>query len=369
MDIGERLKIARKLIGYTLKNAANESGIGESSISEFENSKREPKFSQLSTLAEIYNKTIEFFLTNEPIVENVMLWRSKPETEDERKRIEAKFNQFCEWYHKLELCTDEVKRVKFPEPDIDKAEEFAYPQAEAFARKVQNDLCLGDIPSASLKRVLEERYYVKIFHLDFSGSAISTVSEFGPAILLNSDSTTKRWRRNFDLAHELFHLLTWRIFRTRLGSRKPNKNEEKFANAFASQILMPDGALKQRMDSCMNKEGQIKFDQLDDIAREFDVSLDALIYRIVGMYRFNKKDTQKYRDAAQKVTELHKSRESDMPKKLPERYCDLAQRALREGKLSLIQFAKYMGISYKKAQEYLIEDEDFTDEKISIPVT
>jgi molybdenum-dependent DNA-binding transcriptional regulator ModE len=41
---------------------------------------------------------------------------------------------------------------------------------------------------------------------------------------------------------------------------------------------------------------------------------------------------------------------------------------LRDGKLSLIQFAKYMGISYKKAQEYLMDEEDFTDEKISIPV-
>ena len=46
MDIGARLKIARDAIGYTLKKAAQESGVGESSISEFENNRREPRFSQ-----------------------------------------------------------------------------------------------------------------------------------------------------------------------------------------------------------------------------------------------------------------------------------------------------------------------------------
>ena len=68
------------------------------------------------------------------------------------------------------------------------------------------------------------------------------------------------------------------------------------------------------------------------------------------------------------LAKLHKPRESEKPETLPARYCDLAQRALRDGRLSLIQFAKYMGISYKKAQEYLMDDEDFADEKFTIPV-
>jgi transcriptional regulator with XRE-family HTH domain len=50
MDIGQRLKIARESIGYTLEKASQESGIGQSSLSEFENNKREPKFSHLSKL-------------------------------------------------------------------------------------------------------------------------------------------------------------------------------------------------------------------------------------------------------------------------------------------------------------------------------
>jgi transcriptional regulator with XRE-family HTH domain len=81
MQIGARLKIARDAIGYTLRKASEETGIGESSISEFENSKREPKFSQLSKLAEIYKRSIEFFLTDAPLIENVVLWRDKPDAD------------------------------------------------------------------------------------------------------------------------------------------------------------------------------------------------------------------------------------------------------------------------------------------------
>ena len=61
MQIGERLRIAREAIGLTLEQAANESRIGASSLSEFENNKREPKFSYLSKLADIYRRPVEFF--------------------------------------------------------------------------------------------------------------------------------------------------------------------------------------------------------------------------------------------------------------------------------------------------------------------
>ena len=370
MEIGRRLKEAREAIGYTLEKASEKSGISAPTINAYEHcgtpTGREPKFSQLSKLAEVYRKTIEFFFTDEPTIENAMLWRDTPDTEEQMKETEAEFQQLCEQYHKLELITGEKRSMKLPQPDVDKPAEFHFPQAESFARRVKDDLCLGDIPSMSLKRILEERFYVKIFHLNFSGSAISIKSQFGLAILLNS--ANKLWRRNYDLAHELFHILTWDIFRKTPKSFTASADEEKLANAFASVLLMPEDSFKKRIESRMDEKGQISLDQLDDIAREFEVSLDALVYRIANLFRIEKEDTTRYLEAAKKLAQLHKPRESDKPEKLPERYCDLAQRALREGKLSLMQFAKYMGLSYKKAQDYIMEDEDFTDEKISISV-
>jgi Zn-dependent peptidase ImmA (M78 family)/transcriptional regulator with XRE-family HTH domain len=366
MNIGQRLKIARETISYTQKKVSELTGLGESSISEFENNEREPKFSQLSKLADVYKRSIDFFLTDSLPAEPIMLWRDGPSNEEELKETEAEFRRLCQQYHRLELCTAEIHKFVFPRPDLDNPDQFSWPQAESFARKVHNYLCLGDIPSSSLKKILEERCHVKIFHLEFTGGVVSTVSEeFGPAILLNNKNTS--WRRNYDLAHELFHLLTWDMFRRK--SKEPSEKEEKLADSFASKLLMPEESVQQRIAAMVDEHGGVRFEQLDDLAREFGVSLDAMVYRISTLFRIKKEDTEQYLAAARKLAEFHKPRESDKVEILPERYCDLAQRALRNGMMSLIQFAKYMNISYKKAQEYLMDDEAFKDEKITIPIT
>jgi Zn-dependent peptidase ImmA (M78 family) len=367
MNIGQRLKIAREAIGYTLDKAEKESGIGASSLSEFENEKREPKFSQLSKLAELYKRSIEFFLTDQSITTEVMLWRRKPSDETMAKENEARFKQLCEQYRKLEALTGEIRKDNLPCVDI-KADQFTYREVNLFAEKVQKEFGLGDLPSASLKQTLEEKYYVKIFHLSFLGGAISTFShEFGPAILLNKES--KLWRRNFDIAHELFHILTWHIFRIKDATNaEPADREEQFANVFASRLLLPTDAVKNRIEYAMKEKQEISFEALDEIAREFGVSLDALMWRLLYLYNKPAEQIEKYIAHAKSIIDNLPKRKSDEPEELPERYCRLATRALREGRLSLMQFAKYMGISYKKAQEYLTADEDLTDEKVSISV-
>jgi len=107
---------------------------------------------------------------------------------------------------------------------------------------------------------------------------------------------------------------------------------------------------------------------LDEIAREFGVSLEALLWRMLYLYNKPVEEIDKYIEQAKKVKTSRPLRRSDEPDKLPERYCSLAIRALREGKLSLMQFAKYMDLSYQQAHQYMSGDEDFTDEKVSISV-
>jgi XRE family transcriptional regulator, fatty acid utilization regulator len=365
MDIGKKLEFARKAIGYTQEKVFGLTGIGKSSLSAYENNEREPRFSDLSRLAEVYRKSIEFFLTDQPVTTEVMLWRAKPTDEVKMKESEARFKQFCEQYLKLEKLTGEIKEVKLPSIEV-KAEKFGYRDANLLAEKIHKEFGLGDLPSASLKQTLEEKYYIKIFHLSFVGSAISAFSpEFGPSILLNKDS--KLWRRNFDLAHELFHILTWSIFRTKDNTNaEPANREEQFANAFASRLLLPTDVVKNRIESAINENHEISFEALDEIAREFGVSLDALMWRLLYLYNKPAEEIEKHIARAKSIIDNLPPRKSDEPEELPERYWRLATKALREGKLSLMRFAKYAGISYKDAQKYLIEDKDVADEKIPI---
>lgn len=367
MQLGKRLRIARNAIGYTLEKTAAETGIGQSSLSEFENDKREPRFSQLSRLAEFYKRSVEFFLSDEPLTEDVMLWRDAPSQEEQVKKTEAEFHQLCEQYHRLELLMGESEAVNLPQAQGSR-EAFSFKDASRLAERFQEQYLHSDIPSTSIRQVLEEKFHVKIFHLPVAGSAISTLSlEFGPAVLLNSES--RLWRRNFDLAHEMFHLLTWSIFRDPGGQRgQAGEHEERLANAFASRLLLPTDVVKNRIEDFTNDKGQVSLEALDEIAREFGVSLDALLWRLLYLYNKPVEEIQRYLGEAQKVRWVRPPRQSDQPDRLPERYCGLAVRALREGKLSLIQFAKYMGLSYKKAEEYLVDEGDLTDEEVSISV-
>ena len=92
MHIGPRLRIARNAVGYTLHKVAKETGIGQSSLSEFENDRREPRFSQLSKLAALYRRPVEFFLREDMPAENVMLWRDAPGTGEQTKATESGFS-------------------------------------------------------------------------------------------------------------------------------------------------------------------------------------------------------------------------------------------------------------------------------------
>ena len=142
-----------------------------------------------------------------------------------------------------------------------------YDHAENLARDVRKQLGLGDRPGIDLLRALEEECGVKVFHRAFepSGVAASTKSpSFGFAVLLNSKHV--RWRRNFDLAHELFHLLTWDVFHSEESEFSgPDKREEKLADVFAANLLMPAEAVR----AAVNRRGPLTYEALFGIAREF----------------------------------------------------------------------------------------------------
>lgn len=338
----------------TLSEVADRTGIGVSSLSEFENAKRQPRLSQLQKLAEFYKVSLSFFFEKEPLAATTVLWRQKPET-PVAKDVEAGFLRSCEQFHNLEVWCRDEKPLSLPlakgEPEA-----FGYAEAERLAYEVWKALQLGERPGPALLRVLEETCGVKVFHMDFepTGTAACTQHDrFGAAILLNSGNA--RWRRNFDLAHELFHLLTWKIFRgVRNGpDAKPADGEEKLATCFAGRLLMPTDVTKQEI-AARTKDGRIAFPDLFDIAREFDVSIEALLWRMCFLYpKRTEEVTRKDIDRCRQLAAAWDKRAADAPPRRPGRFEALAIRAFQAGEISLGRFAEYMGISRGEAEQFL----------------
>ncbi len=355
MFVSERLRHARERVGLTSARAAVLSGIGASSLSEFENGRREPSLSQLRRLAETYRKSSAFFLEPGPPPRDIVLWRERPRADV--GNIEAQFLRFCEQYYRLEIWCGDFRRAGLPEVGED-SEGFSFTDARALARTVRDRLRLGDWPGRTLKGTLEEVCGVKLFHLRIepTGTAASTLSRsFGAGILLNSNNT--RWRRNFDVAHELFHLLTWEIFHKSETSEsiEADRYEEQLANCFASALLMPEEPLRLMLEKEKDEEEGIPFPALFDIARQFDVSVEALLWRIHSLFRSPDQETRTRQEieTSRELAKIFEERSSESPAEKPARFHALAVKALRRGEISVGRFAEYVGISRQKAMSYL----------------
>lgn len=354
--LAEKLKYARDRVKLNGDQVESATGIGRSSISEFENGKRMPSLAQLASLARVYNRSTTFFLDDSPIPQEVVLWRQRPAMNAED--IETRFLRLCEQYSNLEVWCDDSVRDRLPKPtrSID-----SYDGAESLANKVRRDLDLGERPGGELLRVLEEHCGVKVFHLSFepTGTAASAKNDrFGSAILLNAGNVS--WRRNFDLAHELFHLLTWEMFRS--GDESTSLDapdiEEKWATCFARNLLMPSNSIKEAVYQ-RDPSGQLNFADIFDIAREFDVSVDALLWQM--HFVFNKGserngETENLIKRAKERYEIYETRQSTEVPDRPMRFKALAIEALHKGSLSIGRFAEYMGISRAKALDYIKQE-------------
>lgn len=360
-NIGERLQSARLRAGLSQAEACRRAGLGESSLSEFENGRRDPSLAQLTQLAAVYSRSVASLLTDDPIAEQTVLWRERPV---EAPTLEVEFLRLAEQYANLEKWCNDV-RPPFRLPPVTKAfDDFTEADAEELARTVCRDLGLGDRPATNLLGVLEEDLGIKVFHKAFAPTGTAACSRspnFGYAILLNAKNT--RWRRNFDLAHELFHLLTWETFRA--TSATTTKREEKLANKFAASLLLPADAVKSMVT---RRGGKLSAVAVFEVVREFDVSVEALAWRLYELYGGGSADRVKQRIAELNAvgSDYENRTEEPLPQR-PRRFHMLAVDALRTGKMSTGRFAEYLGISRSQALKYAAQEAE-SDEALELPV-
>lgn len=338
MDVGKRLISIREKFSYTQEKVAQETGIAASALSEFENNKRTPNLNQLQKLADFFRLSLSSFLEEEELkAESLVLWRHQPES-PVREILEAEFRELCRYYTNLEDWTsnhtpNSFKNLLVAEP----IESFS--EAEKLAAQMLKTMALGDYPGLTLRKVLEEEYDVKIFHLDLQDKGVAACSYgdvCGAAIYLNLNNVKRR--RNFDLAHELFHLLTWKVRRSNSDSAG-EPHDEKLANRFAGCLLMPEQKIREAIKLAQDADGKISIEKFDDVARKFDVSLEALSWQMKVLFNFT---DEKVKEILEQVKQYREPREDIQAAHYPERYKYLAQQALRCGEISTNRFLNYL---------------------------
>jgi Zn-dependent peptidase ImmA (M78 family)/DNA-binding XRE family transcriptional regulator len=369
VSLGARIRELRKRLGMTQKALADRVGIlHHQVISQVEKGKREVKAWELAAIARTLHLEVAELLSTAPPRSDVMvLWRDRGEAG--YLETGAEFLKHCREYYLLEKLCDLEKPEELPQAKADNFNE-ARRLADLYVAQLQ----LGSQPAASLVPTLENRFGVYIWYASLTGkgSGACARGEFGHGILINGDEAP--WRRNYSLAHELFHLLTWDHFGAGTVAQDENlwRNAEKLANAFASQLLLPADAVLEKFESNVH-EGQITYLSLIEIAREFDVSTEALLWRLASLRRVLKEEVERVlKDETFRCLDrstMHNYWRDVL--RLPERFVRLAFGAYQRGRLTKSRLAELLDTSLFDLESVLAEYglEDHEGYATAVPAT
>lgn len=343
--LGARIRNAREALSLSQEDLADRVGFASRQIlSELERGQREVKARELVSIARALRVDATTLLSEIEPERSLVLWRDRPASNAEE--LQADFLTWCERYSHVMAATGSAhsRRSPLPAATIDPYA-FSYRDAEELAIEVARVLGLGARPAGALQRSLETQFDIIIWYLDLGddGSAACAKGAFGSAMLINRRDAP--WRRNFDMAHELFHLLTWDSMNPVIESdSEVAANAERLANAFAAALLLPAEEVKGELES-HGTSGSLSRADLVAIARDFDVSSEALLWRLLNIgwglvpdeVRRLLQDTEfRMLDKASQI-----GRWWDPPP-LPERFVRLAHLASTRGRLSRSKLAGYL---------------------------
>lgn len=359
-ELAKRLKEARESVGLTLRDAAAKAGFPNyQTLSSIEAGTREVKASEIIKFSQIYYCSIDLLmgLGNVGRQESHLLWRSAP-PEEQRKKIEKRVHYLAEQCAWLQHALKADSSSRFQSFDLDRNDIATSGKVDELARRARRFLDLGRCPALSLKDALEQQMGVKIIYDSLSdvGSAASMLHpEYGAIVVINSDESP--WRQNYDLAHELFHLYTWKLFTyEELQDPQLFDDVEKKADRFASTLLLPGEEIRSRLHNKIGEGNKLSKADLVDIARELGVSVQALAYRMsnIKLMKWEVANQIANDEEILKLSRGRRWKEKEKPKS--ELLTELALRGLRKSVISRGKFAELCGIDRCDIDDFIEEE-------------
>lgn len=359
--LAERLKEARESVGLTIRKAAEKIGFSNyQTLSSIEAGTREVKASEIIKFSQIYYCSIDFLMgvdTGES-QESHLLWRRAP-ADDIRKRVEKRVHYLAEQCSWLQETLKVDSSSRFQSFDIEREDIATNYKVDELARRARKVLDLGRCPALSLKDALEQQVGVKIIYdsLSDAGSAASMLHpKYGAIVVINSNESP--WRQNYDFAHELFHLYTWKLFTyEELQESVLFQDVEKKADRFASTLLLPGEEIRSRLHKKMGENKTVTKADFVDIAREFGVSTQALAYRMSNI-KLIPWDVANQLAKDDEILKLSRARRWEEQGKAPksELLTELALRGLRKSIISRGKFAELCGIDRCDIDDFIDEE-------------
>src|SRR6516164_1956457 len=221
--------------------------------------------------------------------------------------------------------------------------EDAAEAGERFAAEYE----LGEVPASSLPATMEERLGLLVLMVDavkgISGAACR-LPEFDTVLINRSEVPG---RRHFDLAHELFHILTWDAMtpeHVEAATETGGNRVEQLANNFASALLMPAAVLDRFGDWSTLERAEL-IGKLNDVGDALGVTASALKWRLAGLRRISRARAQEIPDAALRNNGHRGAVPEPAPPLFSKPFAEVIARALDEGRLSARKAADLLDLT------------------------
>jgi Zn-dependent peptidase ImmA (M78 family) len=222
-----------------------------------------------------------------------------------------------------------------------------FEDAAAAGERFAAEFRLGDVPADRLAAVMQGELGILVLMVDpiegVSGAACR-LPELD-VVLINRREVPGR--RHFDLAHELFHMLTWDAMppaHVEEASETSRNRVEQLANAFASAVLMPSVVLDRLGDWSGSRDDEL-IARLNAAADEAQVTASALKWRLVDLDRLDRTVAQNIPDARLRFNGRAARPDEPLPPLYSRTFIEVVARAVDEGRVSVRKVAELLRIS------------------------
>lgn len=286
----KRLKFLREKSNLSQEQLSEKFGFNDrQTLSSIEGGHRRISAEELIKACDIFNVDLGFFTDPYRLVgEGRFSWRQNSIDADQLISFEGRAGSWIATYRQLNKLKKAPSTPLLPRAAL--TSQSTFEDVATLGEEVAQALELGSVPSQQLQEAAEKKLKVLVLNVNadagISGAACQ-LPELN-AILINSEEPLGR--RNFDLAHELFHLLTWDALPPcHVESGKPSRDEkriEQLADTFAASLLMPSWAVAPYLED-FDKQEIYKW--LNTTSTALGVSSVALKWRLVNLDKLSKR--------------------------------------------------------------------------------
>lgn len=275
--IGEKLKTARILAGYTLSELADVLGITKQALSQYENNDTEPKFDIYLKLLKTLQCKNEFLTTPYTFsfeTQNTFFRASAAADAIEKRNQEVKTDLVLYLY---EFLCEYLELPKLNLPDLDNDLSI-----EEKSNQLRNYWKISNKPIKNIINVLEHNGIIVSSFNPFYGRLNYKIDGYTQQVRIKNNKLfcvivedyKESWaRKNFSLAHELGHIILHNSYNYSELSKSEQNQLENEANLFASAFLLPKDEFIEDMKSVRSLNDFVRLKQ------KWFVSIGAMLIR------------------------------------------------------------------------------------------